>query len=125
MRFITQGAKHRGYNSHPNQHRNQKPSCTTWAWAFTLNGMRRLTPNATKMEDPLLQDQSINQHHKNVKIPSPAGRSVYKNKTEKCSKFKCSRVYAYIHAGCNNNNSTIIYLPGIRKHHPTASWVFP
>ena len=27
-----------------------------WAGAFTLNGMRRLTPNPTKMEDPLLQE---------------------------------------------------------------------
>ena len=26
--------------------------------------------------------QSINQHHKNVKIPSPGGRSVYTNKTD-------------------------------------------
>ena len=27
--------------------------------------------------------QSINQHHKNVKIPSPGGRSVYTNKTDR------------------------------------------
>ena len=27
-------------------------------------------------------NQSINQHHKNVKIPSPGGRSVYTNKTD-------------------------------------------
>ena len=45
----------------------------------------------------ILWHQSINQHHKNVKIPSPGGRSVYTNKTEKCSKFKCSRVYVYVH----------------------------
>ena len=29
-----------------------------------------------------LLNQSINQHHKNVKIPSPGGCSVYTNKTE-------------------------------------------
>ena len=37
-------------------------------------------------------NQSINQHHKNIKIPSPGGCFVYTNKTEKCSKFKCSRI---------------------------------
>ena len=27
-----------------------------WAWAFTLNVMRRLAPNPMKMEDPLLKE---------------------------------------------------------------------
>ncbi len=27
-----------------------------WVWVFTLNGIRGLTPNPTKMEDPLLQE---------------------------------------------------------------------
>ena len=27
-----------------------------WAWAFMLNGMRRLAPNPTKMEEPLLKE---------------------------------------------------------------------
>ena len=30
----------------------------------------------------LLVNQSINQHHKNLKIPSPGGRSVYTNMTD-------------------------------------------
>ena len=41
---------------HPRREAPRAINRIPWAWAFTLNGMRGLTPNPTKMEDPLLQE---------------------------------------------------------------------
>ena len=56
-------------------------------------------------------NQSINQHHKNVKIPSPWGCSVYTIGHKDVLSLRVQECnYVYVHAGCNNNNNTIIFL---------------